>query len=82
MIFYLSIGQLQERISAYYQATHICPNFGTILAELYHEAEYITEKPESPNIQKLMQLNDQEFLEETQKLYYAFSSEKLLKNED
>lgn len=82
MIFYLSIGQLQERISAYYQATHICPNFGAILAELYHEAEYITEKPESPDIQKLMQLNDQEFLEETQKLYYAFSSEKLLKNED
>lgn len=82
MIFYLSIGQLQKQISANYQATHICPNFGTIVTELYHKAEYITEKPEEPNIQKLMQLDDREFLAEIQKLYYAFSTEKLFKKED
>ena len=82
MIFYLSIGQLQNKISHFYRVNHTCPDFRTVLEELYHEKEYITEPPQPPEIEKFLLLNDSDFLKASDQLYYAFSSEKLLKNID
>ena len=78
MIFYISIGQLQEKISQSYRIHHIYPDFGTVLMEMYQGKEYITEPPAPPEIQSIMQLNDSDFLKASNQLYYAFSSEKLL----
>lgn len=82
MIFYISIGQLQENISCTYRTTHICPDFRTILKEIYQKKEFITEPPTPPAIQTFMQLNDSDFLDAVRQLYYAFSSEKLFANKD
>ncbi len=82
MIFYISIGQLQEKISQSYRIHHIYPDFGTVLMEMYQGKEYITEPPAPPEIQSIMQLNDSDFLKASNQLYYAFSSEKLLNNTD
>ncbi len=82
MIFYLSIEQLQEKISRSYQADHICPDFETILKELYQKKEYTTDPPKPPEIEKFLQLNDSDFLNASSQLYYAFSSEQLLGDTD
>lgn len=82
MLFYISIGQLQDEITNYYRAHHACPDFGMILADMYQRKEYTTELPVPPDIQKFMQLDDAGFAEAARHLYYAFSSEKLLNDTD
>ncbi len=82
MLFYISIGQLQDEISNYYRTHHACSDFGMILADMYQRKEYTTEAPAPPDVQKFMQLDDSDFAEAARQLYYAFSSEKLLNDTD
>ena len=82
MIFYLSIGQLQQEFSHYYQSKHACCDFRIALTNLYERGDYITQKPDSPDVWQFMLLDDTAFLDAAKQLYYAFSSEELFKNQD
>lgn len=82
MIFYLSIGQIQEEILNCYKSDHNCPNFDTVLKNLYNGKKYITERPANPNIQQYMLLDDDSFLKAVNGLCYAFSSDKLMEDGD
>lgn len=82
MIFYLSIRQLQESFTRYFESHHACADFNTVLTDLYTQKSYVSQKPDPPEIHNFIQLNDSDFVEATGRLYYAFSSEKLLGDGD
>lgn len=82
MIFYLSIGQLQEEFSRYYEFNHACAGFDTILTNLYTRQEFKTDKPAVPDIRQMIELRDADFLDAVSQLHYEFSSEKLFQDSD
>lgn len=72
MNFYITIGDIQNRIAEFHQNNDMTPDFPEILRSLYKDHKYKAETPELPELGRIAQLSDEEFLKEIRKLYIKF----------
>ena len=72
MNFYIKIGDIQNRIAEFHQNNDMTPDFPEILRSLYKDHNYNAETPELPELGRIAQLCDDEFLNEILKLYIKF----------
>ena len=72
MNFYITIGDIQNRIAEFHQNNDMTPDFPEILRSLYKDHKYKAETPELPELGRIAQLSDEEFQKEIRKLYIKF----------
>ena len=72
MNFYVSIGDIQDRIDFYNETHDNYPTFLEILQELYQDRKFISSESELPTINGLAMLDDDKFLKKIRTLYFRF----------
>lgn len=72
MNFYVSIGDIQDRIEFYNETHDNYPTFLEILQELYQDRKFISSESELPDINGLAMLDDDKFLKKIRTLYFRF----------
>lgn len=72
MHFYVSIGDIQDKIEQYNQTHNSQPSFLEIIRELYQENQFIRSESDLPDISDFAFLDDDEFLEKIRTLYFRF----------
>ena len=72
MNFYVSIGDIQDRIDFYNETHDNYPTFLEILQELYQDRKFISSESELPDINGLAMLDDDKFLKKIRTLYFRF----------
>ena len=68
MNFYVSIGDIQDRIDFYNETHDNYPTFLEILQELYQDRKFISSESELPDINGLAMLDDDKFLKKIRTL--------------
>lgn len=72
MYFYVSIGDIKDKINAYIETNHEVADFPYVLREIYQEKPCMENKTHLSDIQQLLQMDDQTFLHEIRNLYFRF----------
>lgn len=72
MNFYVSIGDIQDRIDFYNETHDNYPTFLEILQELYQDRKFISSESELPTINGLAMLDDDNFLKKFALYIFGF----------
>lgn len=72
MYFYVTIGQIQDKLDHYLEQTQAVPSFPDILSQIHQENENCTVQPPTPDIGKIVQLEDDDFLQAIRNLSFQF----------
>lgn len=72
MYFYASIGDIRDKIDAYIETHDGTAGFPDILREIYEENPCTENKTTLADIQRLLQMDDENFLHEIRNLYFRF----------
>lgn len=72
MYFYVSIGDIKEKINRYIETNHTEADFPNVLREIYQEKPCEENQTRLSDIQLLLQMDDETFLEEIHHLYFRF----------
>lgn len=72
MYFYASIGDIQDKIDEYRKTHTGTAGFPEMLREIYEENPCVENKTTLADIQRLLQIDDENFLREIRCLYFRF----------
>lgn len=72
MDFYVTIGEIQNKINHYLSLKQPVPPFPEILSAIYKENDLCSMEPPAPNIGKIAQMSDEDFLCAVRKLSFRF----------
>lgn len=82
MIFYVSIGTIQDKIEQAGKGSVCGVSFSEVVKTIFNEGEYLAEKPENPDTSVFLSCNHESFAEKVRALAYAFRSEELFSEKE